>query len=437
MRITDNTQGPGRARQDAIYRAGIAGLRPQVPTDAAGLERAARRRMSRRAWAYVNGGAGENRTAVNNRQAFDSYRIAPRMAHGIKERDLSTTLFGRTHASPLLLAPVGAGALVHRDADLRVARAAGAAGVPYVVSNQGSSPLEDTAAAWRSSSGSSEIPGHWFQLYWSTDEELVDSLIARAEASGAGALVVTLDTTVLGWRPQDLNLGSLPFSRGMGISQYASDSRFLGIVRDRLERGLAGGTGGVRVTPAAAASLLSIARHHPGSTLRNLVAPEPRAAVETFLDVYSNPGLDWDLLATLKDRTSLPVVFKGVLHPDDAERAFEVGADAVVVSNHGGRQVDGSVASLDALVEIRQRVGDDRTVLLDSGVRTGRDVAVALALGADAVLLGRPHLYGLAVAGQRGVREVVDNVLAELDLTMALTGARDVAGLRELELRRV
>ena len=189
------------------------------------------------------------------------------------------------------------------------------------------------------------------------------------------------------------------------------------------------------VTPAAVASLMSIVRNHPGNALRNLLSPEPRASVETFLDIYSNPGLDWDLLATLKDRTTLPVVFKGILHPDDAEKALEVGADGLVVSNHGGRQVDGSVAALDALVQVRERIGPEPTVLMDSGIRTGRDVAVALALGADAVLLGRPHMYGLAVAGQEGVEEVIGNVLAELELTMALSGAATVSDLRDLTLQ--
>lgn len=426
--MTENTQepaapptGPGRDRQDAVYRAGVAGIRPKVPVDAGGLERAARRAMSRKAWGYVAGSAGEGRTADHNREAFDSYRLVPRMAHGIKEKDLSVNLFGEEYPTPVLVAPVGAADLVAPDSDCTVARAAARHGVPTVISNQACAPMEDIADVTSA--------GHWFQLYWSTDEELVDSLIARAESGGAGALVVTLDTTVLGWRPQDLNLGSLPFSRGTGIAQYTSDGRFRDIVRDRVRRGVAGGTGGVRVTPAAVGSLLSIVRRHPGRTLRNLISPEPRAAVETFLDIYSNPGLDWDMLATLKDRTRLPVVFKGILHPDDAERAFAVGADAVIVSNHGGRQVDGTVASLDALVEIRERVGDGPTVLLDSGVRTGRDVAVALALGADAVLVGRPCMYGLAVAGQDGVEEVLANILAELDLTMSLLGVADTAAL--------
>lgn len=431
--MTSSTAGHGRDRQNTVYRAGVAGLRPTVPTDSAGLERAARRRMTRKAWAYVAGSAGEGRTADHNRAAFDNYRLVPRMAHGVRHRDLSATVLGQELSSPVLLAPVGAGALIHPDSDLMIARAAGRRDVPYIISNQGSSPLEDTAEAYRRSS---QKAGHWFQLYWSTDEELVDSLIARAEASGAGAVVVTLDTTMLGWRPRDLNLGSLPFSRGQGIAQYTSDRRFRDIVTSRVRDAVSGGTGGVKITPAAVRSLVSIARNHPGPTLRNLAAPEPRASVETFLDIYSNPGLDWDMLSTIKSRTSLPVVFKGILHPDDAERAFDVGADAIVVSNHGGRQVDGAVASLDALVEVRRRLGPDPTVLLDSGIRTGRDVAVAVALGADAVLLGRPHLYGLAAGGERGVEEVIGNTLAELDLTMGLVGAADMAGLRDIELRR-
>lgn len=410
--------GAGRIRQDTIYRAGVAGLRPTVPTDAAGLERAARRRMSRKAWAYIAGGAGEGRTMVNNREALDAVRLVPRVGVDRSRRDLSVTLPGGRYDNPVLLAPVGAGALVREDADLAVGRAAAATGTPYIISNQGSSPLEETVAAMRAVDPAAR---HWFQLYWSTDEQLVDHLIARAEASGASALVVTLDTTVLGWRPQDLNLGSLPFSRGQGIAQYLSDNRFLEIVRDRLAAGTAGGIGGVKVTPAAVASLLSIARHHPGRALRNLLSPEPRAAVETFLDIYSNPGLDWDLLATVTERTTLPVVFKGILDPRDALSAVEAGADAIVVSNHGGRQVDNAVASLDALREIRGAVGDAFPLLFDSGIRTGRDVAVALSCGADAVLLGRPHMYGLAAGGQRGVEEVIGNVLAELDLTTALT----------------
>jgi isopentenyl diphosphate isomerase/L-lactate dehydrogenase-like FMN-dependent dehydrogenase len=345
------------------------------------------------------------------------------MAHGIAQRDLSTTVLGTRLASPLLLAPIGAGALMRRDSDLAIARAAAATGVPYVFSNQGCNPMEDCAAAM------GDAP-RWVQLYWSTDEQLVDSFIQRASRIGAGALVVTLDTTILGWRPQDLNLGSLPFARAEGIAQYTSDPRFLEIAAQRPSAESA-----TTVTFGALRTLAAMARNYPGGFWSNLVSRAPRAAVETFLDVYSNPGLSWEHLATLRDRTRLPIVLKGILHPDDARRAFDQGVDAVVVSNHGGRQVDNSIASLDALVDIRDAVGPSPTVLFDSGIRTGADVFTALALGADAVLLGRPYMYGLAVAGERGVTEVIRNIVAELDLTMALTGTRSIADIDRTVLR--
>ncbi|MCG8915014.1 alpha-hydroxy-acid oxidizing protein [Actinokineospora sp. PR83] len=408
----------GRARQEAIYRAGVSGTRPRVPTDAAALRAAARRRCSRKAWAYVEGGAGEGATMAANRAALDRYEIVPRMLRDVAERDTSTTLLGTHLAAPLLLAPVGAAGLVARDADVLIGRGAAEAGVPYIFSCQGSSPMERTAAAM------GDAP-RWFQLYWSRDEELVDSFLARAAAIGAGAVVVTLDTTMLGWRPQDLNLGSLPFFQGIGIAQYTSDPRFRELVRAR--------TGGpardVKITPAAVRTLLSISREHPGRFLDNLRSPVPRAAVETFLDVYSNPALNWDHIAGLRERTKLPIVLKGILHPDDARTAVDLGVDAVMVSNHGGRQVDGATASLDALVAVRKAIGAEYPVLLDSGIRTGADVFKALALGANAVTLGRPHIYGLAVGGSGGVADVVRNVLAEFDLTMGLSG---VASLEEI-----
>jgi isopentenyl diphosphate isomerase/L-lactate dehydrogenase-like FMN-dependent dehydrogenase len=410
----------GRDRQSSIYRSGVLGRRPAVPTDFAELERRAKRASSAKGWAYVAGGAGEGRTMRNNRAAFDRWAIVPRMAHGVTSRDLSVDLLGTRLSSPILLAPVGAGALLDPDCDLHVARAAAALDVPYIFTNQGSTPMEECAAAMGESR-------RWVQLYWSTDEALVDSLIQRAEAIDAGALVVTLDTTTLGWRPQDLNLGSLPFAQGQGIGQYTSDPRFRDLVRERIAAAKASGVKqDVEVTLAAIRSLLSITRNHPGSFWENLRSPVPRASVEAFLDIYSNPGLSWDHLATLRERTRLPVVLKGILHPDDARRAFDLGVDAIVVSNHGGRQVDSSIASLDALLNVRGAVSPEATVLMDSGIRTGADVFTALALGADAVLLGRPYMYGVALAGQQGVEEVISNVLAELDLTMSLTGVRNI-----------
>ena len=357
----------------------------------------------------------------HNRDAFDRWRIVPRVLHGVGRRELRTEILGTSLSAPLLVAPIGAAGLVRADSDVLIAQGAGATGTPYVFSSQGCNPLEDTARAM----GTTPF---WYQLYWSTDEQLVDSMIRRAERSGAAALVVTVDTTVLGWRPQDLDLGSLPFARGEGIAQYTSDPRFLTLAAERAARPAPAVK--EEITAGAIATLLTMARNHPGRLLDNLRSGLPRAAVQTFLDIYSNPGLSWDHLATLKRRTSLPVLVKGILHPDDARRAFELGVDGIVVSNHGGRQVDGAVASLDALVAVREAVGPEPVVLFDSGIRSGADVFVALALGADACLLGRPHVYGLALAGADGVRQVIDNLVAELDLIMGTDRCRTRRGHR-------
>jgi isopentenyl diphosphate isomerase/L-lactate dehydrogenase-like FMN-dependent dehydrogenase len=417
--VDEDTIGPGRRRQGEIYREGVFGRRPTVPADAAELEARARAAMSATAWAYVAGGAGEGATMRANREAFDHWRITPRMLHGRATRDLRTEVLGLDLRAPLLLAPVGAGCLVTDDSDVKIAQGAARAGVPYVFSNQGCNALEESAAAMAGTPW-------WFQLYWSTDEGLVDSLVGRAEAAAARAIVVTIDTTMLGWRPQDLNLGSLPFARGQGIAQYTSDPRFRELVALRVAAAAGAARERVRPTVGAVRSLVQMSRSHPGDLRANLTSPEPRAAVETFLDIYSNPALSWEHLATLRSRTSLPILVKGVLHPDDARRAFETGVDGIVVSNHGGRQVDRAVASLDALLGIREAVGPDPIVLLDSGIRTGADVFVALALGANAVLLGRPHIYGLALDGAAGVAAVVENVIAELDLTMGLVGVGSI-----------
>ena len=378
--------------------------------------------MSREAWAYVAGGAGEGATMRHNRAAFERWQVVPRMLHGTRTRDLSTSVLGTELRAPLMVAPVGAGALVKPDSDVHIARGAAAAGTPYIFSSQGCSPMEETAKAM------GDTP-FWYQLYWSTDEGLVDSMIQRAEACGARALVVTVDTTTLGWRPQDLNLGSLPFAQGEGIAQYTSDPRFREIIRERIAAASGPARRRSRSPSVRLRSLVSITRNYPGQFLANLRSKEPREAVETFLDIYSNPGLSWDHLATLRGRTTLPILLKGILHPDDAARALDAGVDGLIVSNHGGRQVDHSIASLDALVGIRDRVGPEPTLLFDSGIRTGADVFLALALGADTCLLGRPHLYGLALAGADGVRQVIENVVAELDLTMGLVGAASIADI--------
>ena len=406
----ENLTAWGRRMQDRIYRDGVTGRRPQVSTSAAGLARQARRHMSPRAWAYVQGSAGSETTYDANRAAFDRHRLVPRVLRDVAARDLSVELFGTRLPAPVLVAPIGVLSLAHRDADLAVARAAAERGIPFVFSNQASVPMEDTAAAM------GDNP-RWFQLYWSTSDDLVDSFLARAAAVKAGAVVVTLDTTMLGWRPRDLDLGSLPFARGEGIAQYTSDPVFRRLLDDVPPAGER-----PRVTPQTIRTLIEMTARYPGRFGDNIRSPLPRAAVETFLRIYSRPSLTFDDIATLRERTDLPVLLKGVLHPDDARRALDAGVDGIVVSTHGGRQVDGSIGSLDALPGIVHAVGPDVPVLLDSGVRTGADIAKALALGARAVLVGRPYVYGLAVAGEQGVGAVLDHLVGEFDLTLGLCG---------------
>jgi lactate 2-monooxygenase len=422
--------GIGRRRQNDVYRAGVYGHRPPIPVSARALRLRAKRRLGARAYAYVAGGAGGEATQRANRAAFDRWAVVPRVLRDVSSRDTSVELFGRRLPAPVLLGPVGALELVHRDADLAVARAAAATGVPMVFSNQASVSMETCSAAMGASP-------HWFQLYWSTSDELVESLVGRAEACGCEALVVTLDTTMLGWRPRDLDLGSLPFARGQGIAQYTSDPVFQGLARDRAAQAATAREPQPRPTPAAVRALVGMARKWPGPLLENLRSPLPRAAVETFLAIYSRPSITWADLAWLRARTRLPIVLKGVLHPDDARRAVDEGVDGLIVSTHGGRQVDRSIAALDALPDVVAAADDRVPVLLDSGVRTGADVLVAVALGARAALLGRPVAWGLALAGEQGVRQVIENVLGEFDLTLGLSGLTAVDQLTPQVLRRM
>lgn len=417
--MPDRPPSPTPARQTEIYLAGARGVRPRVPVDAGKLEQGAERAMSREAFAYTAGGAGSESTMHANRAAFDRWRIVPRVLRDVSVRDTSVELFGRRLPSPVLLSPIGVLELMHADADLAVARAAASLGVPMVFSNQASVPMEQCAAAM------SDQP-RWFQLYWSKDNELVESLVQRAERCGCDAIVVTLDTTLLGWRTRDLELAHLPFLLGKGIAQYTSDPVFMRKLHDPLD-GPVPARG--RVTLSALRTALTMARVVPGGALRNLRSGDALAAVRRFIATYSRTSLTWEDLPFLRERTRLPIILKGVLHRDDARRAVDAGMDGVMVSNHGGRQVDGSIASLDALPSIVDEIGDKMPVLFDSGVRGGADVFRALALGARAVGIGRPYAYGLALAGEEGVREVVGNIIAELELTMALSGCATVAGI--------
>ena len=386
----------GRERQAAIYRAGMFGQRPAVPTSWDALVAHARRAMSREAFAYVAGGAGRERTMAANESGFDRWRIVPRVLRDVSQRTMSTELFGRTLPAPVLLAPIGVAAMAHQRADLAAAEACAALGVPMIFSNQASVPMETCADAM------GDAP-RWFQLYWSTIDELVESFVRRAEDCGCEALVVTLDTTMLGWRNRDLDLASLPFARGWGIAQYTSDPVFRRLAARRARDAAPGSR--PRPTPAAIRTLIDISRAHPGRFLDNLRSPVPRAAVELFLRTYSRPSITWDDLRWLRERTRLPIVLKGILHPDDARRAVDAGVEGVVVSTHGGRQIDGSIGAVEALPAVVAAVAGRAAVLLDSGIRGGADILKALALGADAALVGRPWIYGLAAGGRpRGAR---------------------------------
>src|SRR4051812_39831359 len=319
----------GVLRQTAIYLEGVAGRRPKVPVDHAQLERRARGAMSREAFAYIAGGAGTEATVGANRADWDAWRIVPRMLRDVSRRDTSVELFGHTLPSPLVLAPVGVLEMAHRDADLAGARAAAAAGVPMVLSNQASRPMEQVAAAL------GDTP-RFFQLYWSTENELVESFVARAEAAGASAIFVTLDTTLLGWRTRDLDIAYLPFLEGKGIAQYTSDPVFQKLMDENIDP-----PPPRKVTLDSLSGLIKMVNAYPGNGFfSKLRSGRPLKAVRKFTGIYTNPALTWNDLSFLRKHTKLPVLLKGILHPDDAMKAIDHGIDGIIVSNHGGRQVD-------------------------------------------------------------------------------------------------
>jgi isopentenyl-diphosphate delta-isomerase len=384
--MTDADENPGNVRQREIYVNGAAGVEPDVPLRFEELETAAIEAMDETTAGYVQGGAGSGGTASRNRRAFDRWRIVPRFLRDVAERDLSVELFGRTYGTPLHLSPVGMQGICHEEGELATARGADAAGVPFVLSSVSSFTLEEVAEEL------GETPG-WFQLYWSSEDALVESLVERAERAGYEAIVLTVDTPVPGWRERDLARGYLPpLADGEGMANYTSDPAFAELLDGDPD-------------------------------------PEEFATVRTFFDVFGDPSLTWDDLEWFAAFTDLPVLVKGLLHPDDAEEALARGADGVIVSNHGGRQVDGAIAAIEALPRVREAVGPDAPVLFDSGVRRGAEALKALALGADLVGVGRPYVYGLAVDGANGVATVCDNLVADLDLTLGLAGRTSAADL--------
>jgi lactate 2-monooxygenase len=368
----------GSDRERHIYTLGLTGGSLSCPVPLFLLEQKAKETLSPLAYDYVAGGAGGEDTMRANCEAFYRWRILPRMFRDVTQRDLGAELLGTRLPSPVILAPVGVQGIIHNEAEVATARAAASLGLPFVLSTMSSISIEDVAK-------SAGTAPRWFQLYWGKNPELTASMLQRAERAGYKALVVTLDTSMLGWRERDLQHAYLPFLLGQGLANYFSDPVFRALLPEPPER-------------------------------------NPIPAIQLWGSLFSNPALTWSDISFLRKHTRLPIVLKGILHPADAARALEAGVDAIIVSNHGGRQVDGAVGALDALPAVVKEINGRIPVLFDSGVRRGADVFKAVALGAKAVLLGRPYIWGLAVAGEQGVRDVVLNLLADLDLTLALSG---------------
>jgi lactate 2-monooxygenase len=380
--------------QYTTYLNGLTGVRPEHPMAFAEWERRAGQVMTAEMWSYVSGGAGDERTQRANVEAFDRWGLVPRMLAGAADRDLRVDLFGTTLPTPMMLAPVGVIGLCDADGhgDLVTARAAATLGVPMIMSTLTQDPMESVAAEL------GETPG-WFQLYPPNDRELTESLVRRAQAAGFTAIVVTLDTLTLGWRPRDLSIASFPQLRGLCLANYFSDPVF-----------------------------------------RSMLAKPPeedvQAATGLWAMLFGNQRLSWEDLGWLRSLTSLPMLLKGICHPDDARRALDAGADGVYVSNHGGRQANGGLPAVDCLPGVVDAAAG-RPVLFDSGIRSGADIVKAIALGATAVGIGRPYAYGLALGGARGVEYVLRTLLAEADLIMAIDGYPALADLTPEALRRV
>ncbi|HCW09332.1 MAG TPA: lactate 2-monooxygenase [Cytophagales bacterium] len=410
------------SRQREIYLNGFAGKSNVVPVSFTDLEASARKKLSEQAYAYIAGGAGNESTVRSNVSSFEKLKIVPRMLRDVSARDTSIELFKHKYESPIFIAPIGVLELAHRDADLAVAKAASAMQVPYIFSSQASVPMEKVAAAM------GDGP-RWFQLYWSKSNELVKSFVTRVENCGCSAIVVTLDTTLLGWRTRDLDMAYLPFLEGRGIAQYTSDPVFQKLM-DELEP-----AANRKLNWHTLAGLIQMTKNYPGNNFfSKLVSKRPIKAVQKFINTYSNPALTWDDLKFLREVTKFPVLLKGILHAEDARKAIDYGMDGIIVSNHGGRQVDGSISTIEALPSIVEAVQNKIPVLMDSGIRGGADIFKALALGAKAVCIGRPYVYGLAVAGEQGVKEVLQNMLTDFELTMALAGCRNIAEIKTSSL---
>ncbi|KAL3473495.1 FMN-dependent dehydrogenase [Aspergillus californicus] len=385
--------------QAEIYGQGaLMGLKPNVTTDPRLLEEQARKTLSSRSFNYVAGGAGEKATMDSNRLAFRQWKLIPKMLRKMDHQDLSVNIFGQEYPTPLIMAPVGVQGLFHPDKETGLAEACADVGVPYTLSTASSSSIEEVADA----SGDGK---RWFQLYWPGDNDITLSVLKRAKENGYSVLVVTLDTWSLAWRPADLDSAFIPFLRGMGNQVGFSDSVF----RAKFEK-------------------------DTGSKVEDNLIEASKAWIS---NVLSTAPHTWDQVSFLRKHWDGPLVLKGIQHVDDAKSALEAGCDGLVVSNHGGRQLDGAIGSLEVLPEIVDAVGDKMTVLFDSGIRTGSDIIKALCLGAKAVMVGRPAIYGLSVDGKNGARSVLKSLQADLWQSMSLAGICTVVECTRDKIRKI
>ncbi|HEY4009793.1 MAG TPA: lactate 2-monooxygenase [Acidobacteriaceae bacterium] len=379
--------------QNEIYTNGLRGVVPSLPTDFRLLEQRAQAAMPPFVLSYVQGGCGDEFTQRQNAEAFHHWGLVPRMLVDCSTRDLSIELFGLRLPAPIFLSPIGVLGMCTPDGhgDLATARASAATGVPMIASTLSNDPLEAVAESLDGTPG-------FFQLYTPKDDALTESLIHRAEAAGFKAIVVTLDTLVLGWRPRDLNAANFPQLRGVALENYFSDPCFR-------------------------------------RSLAKSPEEDPAAAAIRWSQLVGKV-LTWEHLPWLRSLTKLPLILKGICHPDDARRAIDAGVDGIYCSNHGGRQANGGIAAIDLLPGIVDACGKV-PVLFDSGVRSGSDIVKALAMGASAVGIGRPYVYGLALAGTDGVVHVLRSLLAEADLLMAIDGLPTLAALRQAGVVRL
>lgn len=377
----------GQQVQLEVYGSSVAGKRIDLPFSFEEWESRAKAALPETAYWYIAGAAGGGDTMRANRAAFERVQLRQRVLNDVSQRDISTEILGMKIPAPFLLAPIGVQGVMHAEGERVPARAAAAAGVPFILSTVSSITIEEIA-------GIMGAAPRWFQLYPARSREIASSMVSRVEAAGYSAIVVTLDTAVLGWREQDLRLGYLPFLEGKGIANYLSDPVFR-------------------------------------STLAKPPEEDPRAAIMQFLGVFTNPGFGWADVDWLRSQTKLPILLKGLVHPDDARKAVDHGVDGIVVSNHGGRQLDGAVGTLDALPSIVSAVNGAIPLVLDSGVRRGADVIKALALGAKAVLVGRPYAYAMASHGEEGVAHLIRTLMADIDLQLALCGLSSISGVSD------